>query len=456
MVSLLPASICYFKVDGCRSNKLNVISSGIFPFLVQIISSKLELTKCEGKDLIKSDGISPLTDLDIHAILLALNKTETRNVSNKPLTSMQMAADMSHGVVKDSGLRGYYQNHAVVLDEKKTTTKSAAQNTLVPRIVTKSSNSNLIKPESISDMNLHAVLTDVTETKPVKFGKPNNITLVRLPPRKMADTSNPVYFLHVGKAGGTSIDSLVRHLLRDKKYIGGKHYDWSYIQKQQMEKMGKHLRGGNGGEEGFDVSSNADVITFLRHPVSRAVSQFYFSKGLSWAKKRNETFLHQTFDEYLDDPNKSWTQPIADGESGTDFLAGIFSTDRGCWVASDRKETQLKIYLRKNKTAACLFAARRLEETVWFGLMEDIGRSMILLQLTLGLEKTPVLQKTNAKRGKNPRPSNETVKKIEKYVPKDLWLYEYANRLFEARWDYFTRGNCTYVPPELPPLPDFK
>ena len=81
---------------------------------------------------------------------------------------------------------------------------------------------------------------------------------------------------------------------------------------------------------------------------------------------------------------------------------------------------------------------------------------MKLLQLTLGLEVAPVLPKENSKTGSHPKPSDETVKKIEKYIPKDLWLYEFAKRLFEARWEYFTGGNCVYVPPELPPLPDFK
>ena len=38
-------------------------------------------------------------------------------------------------------------------------------------------------------------------------------------------------------------------------------------------------------------------------------------------------------DEYLEDPSKTWTQPITDGESGTDFLAGIFPPEEaggGC------------------------------------------------------------------------------------------------------------------------------
>lgn len=276
------------------------------------------------------------------------------------------------------------------------------------------------------------------------------------PPRKMTDTSNPVYFLHVGKAGGTSIDNMVGNILKcmDKAYIGDQHFDWSFIQRHISIHQQRYLRGIRISSNGNDIGKVADVITFLRDPVSRAVSQFYFSKKLPWAKRNNATFLSQTFEEYLEDPNKTWTQPISDGESGADFLAGIFPTSAGLWVETDRMETDMKIYLRKNKTAACLFAAQRLENTTWFGLMEDIDRSMKLLQVTLGLDFTPILPRVNGNSG-NPQPTMLTVSKIKKYIPKDLWLYEYAKRLFEARWKYFMGIDCLYVSPELPPLPTF-
>jgi hypothetical protein len=62
-------------------------------------------------------------------------------------------------------------------------------------------------------------------------------------------------------------------------------------------------------------------------------------------------------------------------------------------------------------------------------------------------------------------------KQITKYIPMDLWLYEYTKRLFNARYDYLVTNNgggrrgvrggqgeegCTYyILPELPPLPNF-
>ena len=163
-------------------------------------------------------------------------------------------------------------------------------------------------------------------------------------------------------------------------------------------------------------------------------------------------------EEYMKDDlsRQSFMFPLTDGDAGTRYLAGTMNNND--WMSTDRDDnSDAKVYLRQNKTAAILLAAKRLDQTVWFGLLEEKERSLKLLQLNLGLEKAPSLPKANAaKTGTNPQPSETTKKLIEAYLPQDMWLYEYAKRLFEARWNYFageTKG--IYVHPELPPLPDF-
>lgn len=204
-----------------------------------------------------------------------------------------------------------------------------------------------------------------------------------------------------------------------------------------------------------DVGRYTDVVTFIRNPVSRSISQFYFGQTLPWAKKSNASFLNQSLEEYIHDPNKTWMQPLNDGEGGVDFLTGVFHP--GGWVLTDGIESEQKEYLRQNKTAACLLAAERLEQTVWFGLLEDIDRSMKLLEVSFGLDFTPVLPKRNSAKKQYDDPSKELKLLIEQQLPKDMWLYEFALRLFEARWNYVMQvnGQNEYVPPELPPLPDF-
>jgi hypothetical protein len=52
--------------------------------------------------------------------------------------------------------------------------------------------------------------------------------------------------------------------------------------------------------------------------------------------------------------------------------------------------------------------------------------------------------------------SNEVVARLEGYLPQDIWLYKYAKRLFEARWNFFTsKDGADYIHPDLPPLPQF-
>ena len=263
-----------------------------------------------------------------------------------------------------------------------------------------------------------------------------------------------------------------------RKYIGNGHYDWTYIQQQQQIRESKgfpEFKGGdikkygannsstiinhsnnNDDDDEYKASSNADIITFLRHPVTRAISQFYYSKTMRWARDKNSTFIYKTLDEYLDDPEE-FRDPINDGLGGVMYLSG---TSQNNWIQSNEIESELKISFRHNKTAACIRAAKRLDETTWFGLLEDLDRSMKLLQFTMDLDSVPVFPMSNAAGGtrKYPSPSKDAISLIEGYLAQDIWLYEYSKRLFNARWDYYVtknaNGHGVYIHPDLPTLPN--
>ena len=289
----------------------------------------------------------------------------------------------------------------------------------------------------------------------------------RLPPRKMIDTNFPIYFMHVGKTGGSSLNSLLTSLNRNRK-LGGKyyfkrgqnHFDWSFIQQHRLsfnittrKVVSKESAKEPHLVEEYDVTKDADVLTFLRHPVQRSISQFYYAIQLHNHKKKegedSPQWTLQTMDEYMNDANKTFMQPLADGEGGVRYLAGAWKNND--WLfASD--ESEMKRYLRNNKTAAVLRAVERLDSTTWFGLLEYKDQSLKLLQLTLGLNEP--LRLTRSHMGTYEEPSQATKDKIREHLPQDMWLYEYAKRLFEARWEYFARGG-TYKHPELPPLPNF-
>ena len=258
------------------------------------------------------------------------------------------------------------------------------------------------------------------------------------PPKTISGSNAPIYFLHVPKTGGTSMDSFMGELSRKlkRKYRGNKHYDWSYI----LQTYGG--RDDRGAKE-------IDVVTLLREPVSRAVSSFHFAKTLDFSK--DWAFRNQTLDEYLDG-DMPW-DGLQDGQGGVFWLSGTMDT-RWDWCRTDNKDIDLVNRLREDRKSLALRAANRLQQTAWFGFLEDLPRSLKLLQHTVGLEGKEDLSDSFPMHNTNKHstPEGETEKKMRSMIPMDAWLYDYAKLLFEARWEYYVEGN-EYNPPELPPFP---
>ena len=243
-------------------------------------------------------------------------------------------------------------------------------------------------------------------------------------------TQRLVVHLHIGKNGGTSMDRIGPFLARQVKYryVGRAHFDWSFIDTLPQNKT--------------------NVITMLRHPVKRAVSHFYFSKTLKWT--RNGNIRNMTLEEYLNDPSEMIKSRTlwADGQAATWWLTGTHAEP---WVNVNRSEVREREQMHKNAMAMCLLAADRLDQTLWFGILEDLPRSMELLQHTLGLPTTPSFPKANAMRQVTPELTEWEQKALSSLMPQDLWIYEYGQRLFEARYHGLKTGE--FVPPERPPIP---
>ena len=61
----------------------------------------------------------------------------------------------------------------------------------------------------------------------------------------------------------------------------------------------------------------------------------------------------------------------------------------------------------------------------------------------------------NAKNKKGPKSTvtDEERNALAILMPQDMWLYEYAKRLFEAKWEFYKTGEA-FKAPELPALPE--
>jgi hypothetical protein len=241
--------------------------------------------------------------------------------------------------------------------------------------------------------------------------------------------------LHISKAGGTSLDTIGPRLAHDsdRLFMGRIHFDWSYIDKLPFNRT--------------------DVITMLRDPVSRAVSHFYFSQQLAWTA--NKKIRNMRLGEYLQDKQELMqTRDLwYDGQASLSWLTG---THLSSWVAVSPygfwRDVKGREQLASNATAMCLLAADRLDATLWFGIIEDLRRSMELLQHALGLSWLPEFPKSNSAKRKYPEPTEWEREVLASLMPQDLWLHEYGKRLFEARYQAMKTG--VFIQPQRPPLPD--
>jgi hypothetical protein len=259
----------------------------------------------------------------------------------------------------------------------------------------------------------------------------------------------------------TQIKQVLPHspLTNDTFYLGNLHFDWSLIQ---------------GSPQKFQ--QKAELVTMLRHPVSRAVSHFYFAEQLAHAhrvkeaKKNNQKpppppsytmssplsdflFLNQqrnTTNPWFD--NRDFWQ---DGQAAVSWLTGTHIAN---WVQVPAEQVPLREELTAPQYTPYMLhlAADRLEQTLWFGVLEDLPRSTELLEHALGRSLTRRLEFPVANKGKiqHPPVSFQERQALESLLPQDLWLYQYALNLFEARWTAYQNNSTDVVLPPRPPVPE--
>lgn len=105
-----------------------------------------------------------------------------------------------------------------------------------------------------------------------------NFSLIQQPWHKKTET---IIFLHIVKCGGTSVDRTIAPIIKKLggKYKGRNHFDWGFIEKYYPQ---------------------ARVVTQLRDPVDRVISNFYHGKKITMRNNPESTkrFLNQTLSEY--------------------------------------------------------------------------------------------------------------------------------------------------------------
>ena len=206
------------------------------------------------------------------------------------------------------------------------------------------------------------------------------------------------------------------------RYIGRRHFDWSYIYTVQK----------------------SDVLALLREPVSRAVSHFYFGRKIRGFNRNGNISDYLRTPQSILEARNFWQ----DGQAAVMWLTG---THIAHWVGGIKfNQIEARVIQSLDHKPICALAADRLKQTLWFGFLSDQERSLEMLQWQLGYNKTIKLPLRNATPHQNITLDDRKI--LESLMPMDLWLYNYAKLLFEARWQQYKTG--IFREPELPPFPE--
>ena len=236
--------------------------------------------------------------------------------------------------------------------------------------------------------------------------------------------SHALVFLHIAKCGGTSFDATMYEICKSIKarYIGRRHFDWSYI----------------------DTVQKPDVLVLLREPVSRAVSHFHWNTKIGVFKTMKIISDCLRTPQTVLEARDFWQ----DGQAAVMWLTGTHIAN---WVGGIKfNQIEAREIQSLDHKTLCTLATDRLKQTLWFGFISDQERSLEMLQWQLGYNTTIKLLLRNTT--PHPNITLEDQKILESLMPMDLWLYNYAKLLFEARWQQYKTG--IFREPELPPFPE--
>lgn len=242
----------------------------------------------------------------------------------------------------------------------------------------------------------------------------------------MKPNGQTVVFHHVPKTAGTTMRALVR-----RQYSSGKTYtlqdDAKYAllsafgEMSQSERDNYQLVLGHQAIRLANQLSAPMVITFLRNPISRVVSLYYYARDVRpehpWHQMTNTLSIEQLFAEGI---HEQWSE-LANGQCRSLMSWGLFAQmkDKLGWASALEQ-----LVLGQN---ACLVV----------GLTERFDESLLLMRRRLGWKRYPYYERKNTnKRNKfSTAVSDKARQAIADHNREDLALYDAATAVFERALD---------------------
>ncbi|MCP4360743.1 MAG: sulfotransferase family 2 domain-containing protein [Chloroflexi bacterium] len=240
---------------------------------------------------------------------------------------------------------------------------------------------------------------------------------------KEVDKSTTIIFLHIPKTAGLTLYEIL-----NREY--GRNYIYTFVGGRQRLQQSMDSFAGQTETERANyrllrghtpfgihnlVPGPATYITFLRDPIKRVVSHYYYVKNNP----------HHLLHEAVTSQNMSLQMYLSSGinyelDNGqTRQLAGI--TDEIPYGACDQELLDQAIV----NIDRCFSLV---------GLTERFDASLLIMQRLLGWHKTPLYVRQNVSRSQSARPelSAETRQLIEQYNDLDRALYAYGRTRFTA------------------------
>ena len=252
-------------------------------------------------------------------------------------------------------------------------------------------------------------------------------------------SAGPLFYLHIPKAGGSSLLGVVESQFAASKMLVMYDVDFrapedisaihSALPKKKQRQLG--LIAGHFGFGAHDqVGAQPSYFTMLREPTARVISNYRHMRRNPRSKLRG--LEHVSLDTFLDE--KQWI----DSDNGQVRRLSGFENEGRCVPFG---ECTLEMLEQAKANLTQHFPA--------FGIMEQFDLSLLIIQRNLGWRDVRYTRENNAPSHAAPL-SQKTMEKLAQINALDIELYAFAKDLFLER--VRQAGLDPSVTPSLQPL----